>query len=403
MAEISRRHMLMAGGALGAAGALATATATPAWAWSSAGSIAGSGYGVDPHYVWDDEADALAAALITRGDVPMVNSLLSTWKYNGQPLPDGLPADLHAFIEKARQLPSWVEPAKLQTVTGFTKKRGNYLGVLYGLGSGMMSTAIPKEARAVYYSKGGADLKDRIAKTAKLGYDIGGLQAYQPGGEMIVTTVKTRLVHAAVRHLLPQSPGWSATGGGHIPISQADMLVTWHSLPTYCMRTMKSWGLSIPKAESDSFLHLWQVSAHMLGIKDEYIPGTWDAANAQSDQLLKPALGPTPEGIELADLLLSLATEIDHGVTKPFLSAMTRYLVGDQVADWVEIDRQLLWDRMVRIYWPQYVASREAFMPLPLAPEISWTFDEFLRLGVLFFLSEGKPISITIPDANRPG
>lgn len=44
----------------------------------------------------------------------------------------------------------------------------------------MMSTVIPKEARAVYYSKGGWDLKDRISKTAKLGYDIGSLNAYQP-------------------------------------------------------------------------------------------------------------------------------------------------------------------------------------------------------------------------------
>ena len=72
----------------------------------------------------------------------------------------------------------------------------------------MMSTAIPHEARAVYYSKGGADLKDRISKTAKLGYDIGTKNASGPDGEMIVTCVKTRMVHAAVRHLLPQSrPG----------------------------------------------------------------------------------------------------------------------------------------------------------------------------------------------------
>ena len=141
------------------------------------------GEGTDPAWVWDDEADPLVADLITRGDVPRVNELLRTWTKNGQPLPDGLPADLRDFMEQARRLPSWASPAKLAAAVEFNKKRGLYLGLLYGLGSGMMTTAIPHEARAVYYSKGGADMKDRISKTAKLGYDIGSLNAYQPDGE----------------------------------------------------------------------------------------------------------------------------------------------------------------------------------------------------------------------------
>src|SRR4029079_6333176 len=99
--------------------------------------------------------------------------------------PSGLPADVRAFIERARVLPSWVDQGKLATAVRFNEKRGLYLGVLYGLASGMMSTVIPKEARAVYYSKGGADMKDRISKTAKLGYDIGTRNAYDADGEMM--------------------------------------------------------------------------------------------------------------------------------------------------------------------------------------------------------------------------
>ena len=100
----------------------------------------------------------------------------------------------------------------------------------------MVSTVIPKEARAVYYSYGGANMKDRISKTAKLGYDIGTQNAYAPDGTMIITSVKTRIVHAAVRHLLPQSPHWNDAAPEEIPISQADTMVTWHSLATTVMR-----------------------------------------------------------------------------------------------------------------------------------------------------------------------
>ena len=69
--------------------------------------------GADPRWVWDDEADPLVASLIDRGDVPAVNALLRTWTKNGQPLPDGLPADLRDFMESARQLPPWTDQAKL--------------------------------------------------------------------------------------------------------------------------------------------------------------------------------------------------------------------------------------------------------------------------------------------------
>ncbi|SCF33526.1 TAT (twin-arginine translocation) pathway signal sequence [Micromonospora echinospora] len=403
---LSRRNMLKAGGALGALGALsiaAPAQAKSTWTWSPSGSVAGAGAGVDPRLVWDDEADPLVASLLDRGEAPLVNQLLRTWTRNGQPLPDGLPGDVRQFIERARQLPSWVDQGKLTTAVQFNEKRGLYLGVLYGLASGMMSTVIPQEARAVYYSEGGADMKDRIAKTAKLGYDIGTANAYQPNGSMIVTAVKTRLAHAGVRHLLPQSPRWVGAAPEDIPISQRDMMITWHSLPTTVMRELNSWRVPIPTRESDAFLHLWQVAAHMLGIKDEYIPASWSEANSQATQVLDPILAPTPEGIALADILLGLGKEIDGGIlSKPILGSFTRFLLGDQIANWLKIPRDLLWDTLLQTSWGPFIAVREALLPLPLAPECFWLFDEFLRKLALLFLSEGQQINIEIPLGNRP-
>jgi hypothetical protein len=406
MDRINRRKMLTAGGALGALGALslaAPAQARALWTWSPAGSVAGTGAGTDPRWVWDAEADPLVAALIDRGDVPRVNQLLRTWTKNSQPLPDGLPADLRDFMEQARQLPSWTDPAKLATAVQFNEKRGLYLGVLYGLASGMVSTVIPREARAVYYSQGGADMKDRISKTAKLGYDIGARNAYQPDGEMIVTCVKTRLVHAAVRHLLPQSPSWPGVADEQIPISQADIMVTWHSLPTTVMQKLTAWKVPIPVGESTAFLHSWQVGAHLLGVADEYIPASWDQANAQAKQVLEPVLAPTAEGIELADILLNLGSVIDAGIlSKPILGAFTRFMLGDRIAEWLKIPRELIWDPLLNTAWGPFIAVREGLLPFPLAPAAYWTLDEFIRQAALLFLSEARPISIEIPEANRP-
>jgi hypothetical protein len=337
--------------------------------------------------------------LYESGQVAQVNQLLEAWTINDQPLPSGLPGYLADFLTQARQLPSWVDLGKLEAVGDFYQTRGQYLGLLYGLGSGMLSTAIPNEARAVYYSQGGADMKDRIAKTSKLGYDVGALDAYRPGGKMIVTAVKTRLVHSAVRHLLPQSPNYPAT---QPPISKADMLVTWHSLATYSMGELTAWKVPIPAEHSDGFLHLWQVTAHMLGIEDEYIPATWPAANTQRTQLLDPILASTPEGTNLAQILIRLASDAGAGLPHDFICAMTRYLVTDRVADFVQIPREPYWEQAVATGWPAYVRFREGGISAHLIPEnVYWMFDEIIRQGVLFYFDEGRPIYITMPAGNR--
>ncbi|MGW0810714.1 oxygenase MpaB family protein [Nonomuraea sp. NPDC002799] len=406
MAELSRRKMLISGGALGAAGALGMASPAQArpmtpWTWAPTGSIAGAGAGADPRWVWDEEADPLVASLLDRGAVPEVNRLLWDWTRNDQPLPEGLPEDLRAFIEKARELPSWADHGKLSAAAEFNKSRGLYLNLLNGVGGGMLSTAIPKEARAVYYSKGGADMEDRVAKTSILGFAVGSLNAYRPDGTCVVDAVKTRLVHAAVRHLLQQSPHWS----GDIPISQEDMLVTWHTLPTFAMRKMREWKVPISAADSEAYLHVWQVTAHLLGIKDEYIPATWDACNAQSDQILPRNMGPTPEGVILTDVLLrQLAEQTSPGsVSRPLCNALARYLAGNQVADWDGIRREPLWDPLIATAWPKLVKFREGLVPLPLVPEVAWVIDEAVRRYILFFLTKGKETKIEIPTTNRPG
>ncbi|MFD6095129.1 oxygenase MpaB family protein [Nocardiopsis flavescens] len=409
MYDPTRRKVLAAGGLLGALGAMgmmspARARTLTEWSWPAGDSVAGSGPGVDPHLIWDAKADPVVSALLDDGVVPQVNELLRKWTRNDQPLPQGLPRDLRDFMEEARELPSWTDQDKLATAVEFNEKRGLYLGVLYGLASGMMSTVIPQEALAVYYSKGGADMKTRIAKTAKLGYDIGASNAYKPDGEMVVTAVKTRLVHAAVRHLLPQSPRWAEVAPEEVPISQADIMVTWHSLPTTVMQKLAAWEVPIPEEESEAFLHTWQIGAHMLGVDDEYIPATWEAADDQAAQVLDPILAPTREGVDLADILLGLGEEVDLGIiSRPVLGSFTRFMLGDEIAGWLEIPREPFWDRALDTFWDPFVAVREGALDrFPGTSGLYWTFDEFLRRAALLFLSEAKPISIEIPTHNRP-
>ncbi len=396
MSNLSRRNALSLGVALGLVSA---ASAVPAWASTAAATA-----GTDPWWVWDDEVDALMAGLVDGGRVPAVNTALRSWADNDDPLPAGLPADLAGWLQRVNRLPSWADPVKLRRAADFNRRKDTYLFLLYGLGSGIMSTVIPREARSVYWSAGGANMQDRAAKTFTFGYDLSEAGAFEPSGQFVVTANKTRLVHAAVRHLLPQSAHWRAVADERTPISNGDILVTFHSLGTFVHRKLREWHVPMSAADEDAFLHQWQVAIHLLGVRDEFIPQTWAAADAQSAQVLTPLLAPTPEGKELAADLLGLTAQIDLGVTRGFLNEFVRYVLSNDVGDWLGLPRDYAAATLIRTGWPAYIAFREGL--LPIAPAGFYLFDQFVRALAMLFLNKGtSPTStpITIPTGNRPG
>lgn len=396
MSDLSRRNVLTLGVALGL---VSVAGAAPAWATPAGGTAAG----IDPWWVWDDEVDRLLAGLLDSGQVPAVNNAMRSWLNNNDPLPGGLPANLAAYLQKVNKLPSWTDHAKLRLAADFNRRKDTYLFMLYGLGSGIMSTVIPREAKSVYWSAGGADMQDRAAKTFTFGYDLSELNAFEPTGQFVVTANKTRLVHAAVRHLLPQSPHWRTVNDEQIPISNGDILVTFHSLGTFVHRKLREWHVPMSAAQEDAFLHMWQVAMHLLGVRDEFIPKTWAAAYAQSAQVLTPILAPTREGRELAEDLLGLTAQIDLGVTRGFLNEFVRYALSDAIGDWLGLPRDYAAAVLIRTGWPAYIAFREGL--LPIMPVGFHMFDQFIRALAMLFLNKGtSPTTtlITIPTANRP-
>ncbi|OHV34111.1 MULTISPECIES: oxygenase MpaB family protein [Pseudofrankia] len=401
MSELSRRRVLTLGAALGLVGV--GDVVAPTWSWAATGSVAGTGTGTDPQWVWDDTIDRVMASVIDNGQVPAVNAAILPWTNNNAPLPTGLPADLASYLQQATKLPSWADMSLLRRAADFNRRKDTYLFMLYGLGSGIMSTVIPREARAVYWSEGSADMKSRAAKTFTFGYDLSQSNAFEPNGQFVVTANKTRMVHAAVRHLLPQSPQWKAAATENVPISNGDILVTFHSLGTFVHSKLQQWKVPMSKADENAFLHMWQVAISLLGVKDEYIPKTWADTHAQSAQVLSPILMPTTEGRNLAEVLLGLVSEVDLGVTRGFLNEFARYVLGDAVADSLGLPRDLVSAGIIKVGWPTYILFREGL--LPIMPVNFYLFDQFIRAVAMAFLNGGtstQTTPITIPDINRP-
>lgn len=406
----NRRDVLRAAGVAGTAGVLGAVsgvagspvTALPVRAATA--SPLGTGAGPDPAQRWDPECDALMRSVLERGEAEKINRVLANWTTNGQPLPAGLPADVRDFIEEARKLPDWLDAGLMADADEFYKARSWYLSLIIGFTGGLMLSVIPREARAVYWSKGGSDMKDRIAKTYKLVYDSIALGAYGPQGRMAVTAVKTRLVHGAVRHLLPQSPHWKESASQELPISQLDMMRTWHSLATMGMRVLRNWEVRLPENQRAGLLHSWQLHGYMLGIDPAYLPKSWAQAESQAHRDFDPIMGPTPEGKRLASMLVDLGRELDLTlVTRPVLEAFTRYSLGDKLTDWMGLPRQPVWETLLETSWPISIKIREGVLPASaLAPDVLHLLDEIAKTTQLIYLGELRPVNITIPTTNNP-
>jgi hypothetical protein len=402
MENLSRRRALSLGAALGLA---SVAVDVPkAWSWSSAGSLAATDTVTDPFTVWDPAADQVAAQILADGATASVNTAFHTWTTNSAALPTGLPGYVTSYLQGVNQLPSWADPTKLAAAGQAYRRWMPYMEVAIAFGSGILSTVIPREARAVYYSAGGADMKARAAKTFTLAFDMMAADAWAPTGYAIVSANKTRLVHATVRNLLPTSSKFQSTADEPTPISNGDILRTFHSVGTANHQTLAKWGVTMSEADQEADLHAWQVALHMLGVQDQFIPASWADAIAQAQQMLWPDLIATSEGISLAQTLLAYIEKPTFGLDTGFVNEMVRYTLGDTYADWLGLGHDLISRAVIESDWKLFIAFAEGLTWI--VPGSYNLIDVFVQSVSNLFLSNGTSANntpITLPSANRPG
>ena len=164
-----------------------------------------------------------------------------------------------------------------------------------------------------------------------------GLQRYGDGWKL---SVRIRLVHAQVRHLLSQSPEWDSTAYG-TPISAAHM---GYALACFSARTLKhseTLGAVYSRQERESFCAVWRYAGHLMGVPatllytDEEEALRWYAIGSACE----PA--PTDSAVIMANALVNSAPLV-AGITDSAARAnlvrktifpVSRLLIGNDLAD----------------------------------------------------------------------
>jgi hypothetical protein len=281
----------------------------------------------------DSVADPVVAALFAAGQVDAVNSLMKTLVENDGLPPAALPASVAAYLAATGGLPDWADPAKIAAGER----------VFWRYGPAMIAILHCYALPFCYAGRKGVQVlaltarltsnpTRRIVETAQMVVDCmrpGGLGAVGSG---IRTAQKVRLMHAGVRCLIGQYPGWKPEFD--LPINQEDMAGTLLSFSSITIDGLLRLGYVLSNDEIEGYLHAWKVVGHILGIRPEMLPVDYADASALSARIAARQFAACEEGQYMTRALVEMLRHIVPGdLFDAVPETLMRHFLGDPTAD----------------------------------------------------------------------
>lgn len=333
-----------------------------------------------------DADDAVAKVDDIPGSVEQVSLFLANLIQNdtsilGRDAKVQIPPAITEFIKDHSTLPPWADPAKIAL--------GQRVFMRHGPAAlaALLCASLPEcyshknGAQVLWYTQ---NLEEhtvrRVYQTALILLDVmrppshdgkepGGLDV---GGAGVLSSVKTRLFHAAMRRLILTRPGpeadaaaaalrpglarellhsdWNKEAWG-TPINVEDAVFT---LLTFSYVILRSWdklGCDLSSAEREGYIHCWNVVGFFLGIPFEVLPTSWEDAELGFKRLQEHQQAGSPEGVRLTAALRivmgkivpdrTLATHIDH--------TLMRYLMSEKTADLLQVPQPDAFDHLITL------------------------------------------------------
>ncbi|KAK1639875.1 tat pathway signal sequence [Colletotrichum phormii] len=170
------------------------------------------------------------------------------------------------------------------------------------------------------------------------------LPSIQPGGEGHASSVRVRLLHAAVRRrillLASQKPSYYDVAAYGVPVNDLDSIGTistfsstllWIGLPRQ--------GIYLKDSEKEDYLALWRYVAYIMGTPTSSF-STLTRAKATMETLLASEIQPSDTSRALANnVLTGLADQPPSHVSREFLAAETYWLNGAKLARALAVER----------------------------------------------------------------
>lgn len=194
----------------------------------------------------------------------------------------------------------------------------------------------------------------RLIETAQVIVDVmhdGGLK---PGGIGERSAEKTRIMHAAIRHLImhrTDTPWDVATLG--VPINQEDLAATLMTFSYIAIDGLNRMGITTTADERESYLAAWREVGRIMGVVPELLPPTFADAERltraiESDQVLSGIPPSDPAWANGRLMTGALLEVLDSKMGPGVPSALMRLFLPNEVANGLGVPRRRVADWAVR-------------------------------------------------------
>ncbi|KAE9375734.1 hypothetical protein N431DRAFT_543207 [Stipitochalara longipes BDJ] len=258
---------------------------------------------------------------------------------------------LGCLWDEVNTIPDWVDWAQIARGQDVFYRYGGvaltalaYQSLLGGMGAARVTEVL---ARTGGFSTKVA--KARMYETTQHILQVtSSLDSIKPGGAGQASSIRVRLLHAAVRRrivkLSKEKPEYYSVEKFGIPINDLDSVGTiitfsaaliWLSFPRQ--------GIWMRQQEILDYLALWRLVAHYIGTPTEYFE-TPERAKSMMESLLISEIRPSETSKVLANnIILSLQGQPPAYASRDFLVASARWLNGDELADALGLSRPSLY------------------------------------------------------------
>ncbi|MEV7521501.1 oxygenase MpaB family protein [Streptomyces sp. NPDC091371] len=351
----------------------------------------------------DPSADAVIADLAADGTTGHVNAVLREFTRNDQPIPDGLPDSVRDYLTATDAPPAWADPERIAGAHAFFVDDGVHVASVLSYGAMVDCYAAPVPSRLLDLTHRLNQPHRRLAETSQFVLHLMGRDPFGTGGKFVPTLQKTRLIHAAVRHLVGASGEWDSARDG-VPICQEDLLSALLIFSVHVLDGMERLGVSVTGQEAEDYYYVWRVAGAMLGIREDIMPSTLAEARELDRLLVARHFAPSPEGIALTRGLIDFYEALVPG--KAFdglVPAMVRQVVDPRVADALRVPRPGPWARFTAAGVRLLRRLERAEDSSTAARRVLDKAGGLLLAGSVRTLAGGQRVGLEVPTELREG